>query len=119
MKKLLAAVLFFSFALFSCKKNKSTDSEDYPYYFTATINGAEVNYKANDLNSQYEFGVSSPYYALGDDYDIYEVALIQDGNDDTKNNIYVHFLKYFDHEPDFDERVAMVSKKVKKKKLRI
>ncbi len=110
MKKMLAALLIFSFALSSCKKNKSADNEDFPYYFSATINGAEVKYVADDLNSQYECGVSSPYFALGDDYDIYEGTFIQDGNDNTKKNIYVHFLKYFDHEPDFDERVAMVSK---------
>jgi hypothetical protein len=107
MKKLLAIALIFSFIV-SCKKNKSNDDTlNFPFYFTATINGAMVQYEANDVNSQFECGTSAPFNALGDDYDIYEGTFIQDGNDPSKNNIYVHVLKFFDHDPSSAERLAM------------
>lgn len=107
MKKLLILVTVACLAV-SCKKDKSSNEEEFPYYFSATINGASVKYEANDLNSRYECGTSSPYSALGDDHDIYEGTVILDGNDDTKNNIYLHILKFFDHYPDFSERLAMI-----------
>ncbi|MGZ8541417.1 MAG: hypothetical protein ACXWV6_12250, partial [Chitinophagaceae bacterium] len=83
--------------------------EQFPFYFSATINGASIKYEANDLNSQYECGISSPYSATGDEYDIYEGTFIQDGNDPLKNNIYVHILKYFNHYPSPTERLAMIN----------
>lgn len=107
MKKLIIYVLALSF-ITSCKKDKSDDNQDqFPFYFTATINGAAIKYEANDLTSQYECGTSAPYGAIGDDYDIYEGTVIQDGADPSKNNIYVHVLKYFDHDPTSAERLAM------------
>jgi hypothetical protein len=106
MKKLLILVAVACLAV-SCKKDKSSDEEEFPYYFTATINGAKVEYKANDINSQYSCGTSAPFDALGDDYDIYEGTLLVDDNDFTKNNIYLHILKYFDHDPSLSEKLAM------------
>ena len=108
MKKLFILVVV-SIVAVSCKKNKSDDNNQgqFPYYFTATINGASVKYEANDLNSQYACGTSAPFDAIGDDYDIYEGTFIVDENDFTKNNIYVHLLKYFDHDPLGAERLAM------------
>ncbi|HZI53991.1 MAG TPA: hypothetical protein VFD56_09825, partial [Chitinophagaceae bacterium] len=60
MKKLLAAALLLS-CIVSCKKDnsKKNDDAEFPFYFTATINGTEVNYKANELNSEYSCGISS------------------------------------------------------------
>ena len=108
MKKLLP-IVFVLFFTASCKKDKSSaNQEQFPFYFTANINGATVKYEANDLNSQYECGISSPYSAIGDDYDIYEGTFIQDGNDPSKNNVYVHVLKFFNHDPSPSERLAMI-----------
>jgi hypothetical protein len=102
-------ILFALISILSCKKDKSSDEDQqFPYYFTATINGGAIKYEANDLNSQYGCGTSAPYSANGDEYDIYEGTFMEDGNDPSKNNIYVHVLKYFDHEPDLSERLAMV-----------
>jgi hypothetical protein len=107
MKKLLVIAFVLSFIV-SCKKDKSDDNQDqFPFYFTATINGAAIKYEANDLTSQFECGTSAPFNALGDDYDIYEGTVIQDGNDPSKNHIYVHVLKFFDHDPSSAERLAM------------
>lgn len=108
MKKLLIFVLVLS-SIISCKKNSSDNKEQFPFYFSATINGSAVKYEANDLNSRYECGISSPYNANGEEYDIYEGTLIQDGNDPSRNNIYVHILKYFNHYPLYPERLAMLT----------
>jgi hypothetical protein len=109
MKKLLVFVFVLSFIV-SCKKDKSSVNEDeFPFHFSATINGASIKYEANDLNSQYECGISSPYSANGEEHDIYEGTLIQDGNDPSKNNIYVHILKYFNHYPLYPERLGMLT----------
>ena len=108
MKKLLVFVFVLSF-ITSCKKDSSNNKDQFPFYFSATINGAAVKYEANDLNSQYECGISSPYSASGEEHDIYEGTLIQDGNDPSRNNIYVHILKYFDHYPSDPERFAMLT----------
>ncbi|MEP7372767.1 MAG: hypothetical protein ABI675_05210 [Chitinophagaceae bacterium] len=107
MKKLLFVALVSSFIV-SCKKDKADDNQSqFPFYFTATINGSAIKYEANDLTSQFECGTSAPFSVLGDDYDIYEGTFIQDGNDPSKNNIYVHVLKFFDHDPSSAERLAM------------
>jgi hypothetical protein len=61
MKNLLVITLLLS-SIVSCKKDKSDDNQDqFPFYFTATINGAAVKYQANDLNSQYACGTSAPF----------------------------------------------------------
>jgi len=107
MKNLLVITLLLS-SIVSCKKDKADDNQDqFPFYFTATINGTAVKYEADDLNSQYACGTSAPFNANGDDYDIYEGTSIADWNDLSKNNIYVHVLKFFDHEPSWAERLAM------------
>lgn len=109
MKKLLIPVFILCF-IAACKKDKTSNNEDkFPFYFSATINGTAIKYEANDLNSQYECGISSPYSATGEEHDMYEGTLIQDANDPSKNNIYVHILKYFDHYPEYPERVAMLT----------
>ena len=110
MKKSLLIVVILAF-LFSCSKNSSDSiNEDvYPFHFTATINGSAVKYQANDIDSRYECGFSAPSSSLGTtDYDIYQGTFIQDGLDATKNNIYVHILKYFNHDPSGAEIRAML-----------
>ena len=109
MKKSLLAFVFFALLL-SCSKNNGSDNEDqFPYYFTATINGNAVRYEANDINSRYECGFSMPSSSLGTtDYDIYQGTFIQDGLAPTKNNIYVHILKYFTHDPSDPEILGML-----------
>ncbi len=107
----LILILFLSTLALSCKKNNDDiDLDKYPYYFTATINGSTVKYEANDVDSRYECGISSPEFSMGfTDFDIFEGTLIQDGDDPSKNNIYVHILKYFTHDPSAAERLAMYS----------
>jgi hypothetical protein len=109
MKNLLVYLVLL-IVLLSCSKSGSDNGQEkYPYYFTANINGSSVKYEANDIDSRYECGISMPSSSQGfTDYDIYEGTLIQDGLDDTKNNIYVHILKYFNHEPSVQEREAML-----------
>ena len=70
-------LLVFSSILFSsCKKEDTKNSSDYPYYFTATINGAAVKYEADDLNSLYGCGTSQPEESIGfDNYDIYALSI--------------------------------------------
>jgi hypothetical protein len=108
MKKLIASLLILS-CIVSCKKDKSSDEQDekFPFYFSATINGAAVKYEGDDLNSTFQSGVSSPSFGLGDDVDIYEGTMILNPADWAKNVIYVHILKFFNHDPSFNERIAM------------
>lgn len=107
MKKLIVCFLVLS-CIVSCKKDKSSDEDEkLPFYFTATINGKAVKYEGNDLNTTFLSGVSSPLNALGEDVDIYEGTVIQNPMDPDKNSIYVHILKFFDHDPDFTEKVNM------------
>ena len=81
MKKLCAAVLLLS-CLASCKKDNSKKNEsEFPFYFTAKINGAELNYQANELNSEYSCGISSTESGFGDDVNISEGTVIT-GSDD-------------------------------------
>lgn len=108
MKRLLVFVIALSFVA-SCKKDSSANKDEFPFYFSATINGSAIKYQANDVDSRYECGISSPYSATGEEHDIYEGTLIQDGNDPSKNNIYVHILKYFNHYPTYPERLAMIN----------
>ncbi len=109
MKKLFVSLFALSL-LAACKKDQSSVNENkFPFYFSATINGAAIKYEANDLNSQYECGISSPYSASGNEHDIYEGTFIQDGNDPSKNNVYVHILKYFTHYPLPQERSGMLT----------
>jgi hypothetical protein len=114
MKKITPFCIFLFLIVFvSCKKEKessenSESSSEYPYYFSATINGKAVKYEANDIGSRYDCGVSSPYSAIDDDYDFYEGTFIQDSEDETKNNIYVYILQRFNGgEPTYNQRVGM------------
>jgi len=112
---------FLTIVVCSCQKEISFDipgntggsggASTFPFYFIATVNGANVKYEADDLNSRFACGISQPSNSLGiTDYDIYEGTVILDQMDMTKNTIYVHILKYFDHEPDLAERSAMIRK---------
>jgi len=108
MKKSLLTILLFGLLL-SCSKNSSNNEDKYPFYFTATINGSAVKYEANDIDSQYGCGFSAPSSSTAfTDYDIYQGTVIQDDYDMTKNNIYVHVLKYFNHEPSESEVRGML-----------
>ncbi len=102
-----SAVLLFT----SCTKEGkegTTNESKFPYYFSATVNGKAVKYEANDLNSRFECGISSPSAAIGDEYDAYEGTFIQDSQDMTKNNISVYILKHFSTgEPTYNQRLAM------------
>jgi hypothetical protein len=108
--------LFFILFLTSCQKEISGEIDNsggggstYPYYFIATINGKSVKFEADDVNSQYGCGTSQPSNALiPDDYDIYEGTVMLDPVNPTKNSVWVHILKYFDHDPAQAERAAMV-----------
>lgn len=108
MKKIsLFALILFVFA--ACKKSSSNSDTKYPFYFTATINGAPVKYQANDLNSQYQCGISRPDGSIfGSGYDIYEGTLIEDGNNTNANNIYVHILQHFNEYPDESQRIPII-----------
>jgi hypothetical protein len=107
MKKLVASFLILS-CIVSCKKDKSSkEDEKFPFYFSATVNGAAVKYECDDLSSAFQSGVSSPSAGMGDDVDIYEGTMILDPADWTKNAIYVHILKFFNHDPSFEERWQM------------
>jgi hypothetical protein len=114
-------LLFFFLFFFSCQKEIDLGTPGnggggtpatpltYPYYFTATINGAALKYEADDLNSLYSSGTSQPQNSLGfDDFDIYEGTIIANAVDLTKSSIYVHILKYFNHEPSNAERDGMI-----------
>jgi len=107
IKNLILIVLVL--VIVSCKKDSSSSQGSFPYYFMATINGSSVKYQANDLDSRYACGISQPESSLWpSDFDIYEGTAILDEQDQTKNIIHVHILKYFDHEPSADERVVMI-----------
>jgi len=107
IKNLILIVLIV--VVVSCKKDSSSDQGNFPFYFTATINGSSVKYQANDIDSRYGCGISQPEHSLWpDDFDIYEGTVILDEQDQTKNIIHVHILKYFNHEPTAAERVAMI-----------
>ena len=114
MKRSLLAFLLAPVLLFfiSCQKEgdgNGSGSSSFPYYFTATVNGATVKYEANDLNSAYGCGISQPESSLGfTDYDIYEGTVFMNPVDFSKNTINVHILKYFDHDPSAAERSAMI-----------
>jgi len=116
---------FLTIAVCSCQKEINFDvtgntggsgggsggSSTYPFYFIASVNGANVKYEADDLNSRYSCGISQPSNSLDpSDYDIYEGTVIADPMDMTKNTISVHILKHFDHEPSLAERSAMIRK---------
>lgn len=107
MKKLLTAALLLS-CIVSCKKdNAQIDEDEFPFYFTATINGAEVNYKANELTSEYSCGISSTESGFGDDLNISEGTVITGPDYFITNTIHVFILKHFDHDPDLSEKMAM------------
>lgn len=100
-------VLLVTLSFLSCKK--ANDDNNYPYYFTATINGVSVKYEADDLNSSYGAGISQPQSSTDPDYDVYEGAVIQDLTNPSENNsIYVHILKHFTEEPTLEQREAMI-----------
>lgn len=103
----LILVLYICLGVTACKKDNS--NTNYPYYFTATINGVNIKYEANDEDSRYGCGISQPSSAnVPDDYDIYEGTLIEDMMTSSSNQIYVHILKYFTDDPTLNERVAMI-----------
>ena len=109
-KRYLLLMAFSSILFSSCKKESTKDSSDYPYYFTATINGSAVKYEADDLNSLYGSGTSQPENSIGfDNYDIYEGTLLQKMTGEYENSIYVHILKHFTHEPSSSERAGMIT----------
>lgn len=118
MKKMyyLILVVLFSAGAVSCKKekNNSTVISNFPYYFSATVNGVNVKYEADDLNSIYGCGISRPEsssenYSTGDfNYDIYEGTFFRAANDEDHNLVKVHILKYFKHVPSYEERDAMI-----------
>ena len=105
-----------AFIVLSCQKEVSgeldgtngTVGSAYPYYFIATINAGNVKFEADDLSSRYGCGTSQPYNAIGSDYDIYEGTVLMDPAEPTKNTIYVHILKYFDHDPNQAEKNSMI-----------
>ena len=108
--KIIKNLLFVSTVLIatSCKKDSSSNN-NFPYYFTATINGAAVKYEANDVDSHYGCGFTQDESStFPSDYDIYQGTLISDNQQPSKNAIYVQVLKYFDHEPGNDEKSAMI-----------
>jgi hypothetical protein len=107
MKNLLMGIV--SLCLFaSCKKENSSPAEsDYPYYFSANINGANIKFEADDLLSTYGCGTSAPSSSSGFHHDIYEGTVIQNPLQPAKSSIYVHILKYFNDEPDQAQRIAM------------
>lgn len=81
----------------------------FPYYFIATVGGSAIKYEADDLSSIYFCGISQPENSFGfTDYDIYEGTVLMNPIDLSKSTIRVHILKYFDHEPTANEKVAMI-----------
>lgn len=127
MKKnsIFSLFILCSFFLFSCQKEITGDltgsgsggggnnsggaTSSYPYYFIATVNGANIKYEADDLSSTYSCGTSQPENSTGyTDYDIYEGTVIANPLDLSKSNISVHILKYFNHDPTAAERAAMI-----------
>jgi hypothetical protein len=105
-KLLLGSILLLAL---SCSKESSSDKDDFPYYFTATINGSTVKYQANDIDSRYSCGTSqSESASIPNHYDIYEGTTIEDDQNANKNKIVVYILKYFNHDPTYAERVAMI-----------
>ena len=107
--KLLVLVCISATLFVSCKKDGGDDDSDFPYYFTATIDGNSVKYEADDLNSQYQCGISQPEASVGTDYDIYQGTVIEDGMNPYENSIYVHILKYFSAYPSNDQKLAMIT----------
>lgn len=109
-------ILFPVLFLTSCQKeisgeidNNSGGGSSYPYYFIATIDGKLIKYEADDLNSRYGCGTSQPSNALiPGDFDIYEGTVLLDPMDPTRNSVWVHILKYFDHDPTQAERSGMI-----------
>src|SRR5688572_30179555 len=93
--KIVLFALTAVFSLVSCKKDGGDGDSDFPYYFTATINGNSVKFEADDINSQFECGISQPEASVGTDHDIYQGTVIQDGLDPFGSSINVHILKYF------------------------
>src|SRR5688572_33312830 len=96
----------------SCQKEGGAGGgggSSFPYYFIGSVNGANVKYEADDLNSVYGCGTSQPENSLGfSDFDIYEGTVLVNPADFSKNTIRVHILKYFDHDPSAAERSAMI-----------
>ncbi|MBL7700362.1 MAG: hypothetical protein JNK79_19510 [Chitinophagaceae bacterium] len=119
-------VLLFSLALLfvSCQKegdltlpdennnnnnnnNNETDDDDdnttSTYYFTAKIDGKDVEY-VND-SPFFGAGVNTKENSMGwEDFDVYEGTIISDKFSLDSSVIYVHLLKYFNHDPTVEER---------------
>ena len=108
--RLFFIALIISFFV-SCQKENGKDdnTSKSPYYFTATINGTNVKYEADDLTSPYGCGISQPESLSGfDNNDIYEGTVIANMTDFSKSNVYVHILKFFTDYPDNNQRSSMI-----------
>lgn len=120
MKKIFYPLLSFILCtgIISCKKEKNGNEQSqvssFPYYFSGSFNGSKIKYEANDFNTNDGCGVSAPgsssnNYETGEfNYDIYEGTVYMRGIDNEHNVVRVHVLKYFNHEPSKEERIAMI-----------
>lgn len=108
MRKLL--ILCLAVILFSaCSKSKD-DASEYPYYFTGTIDGKKISWRANLMNtSEFHAGSLTESSSAGTQMDQYFFATIGKGFEENPS-IQVGTLKYFDtwvHWPEYEDLEAM------------